>query len=192
MAISSKSKRLFLIDTQEIRKRVTEHLDQGPITPNYGGDVRTAIEILNEALATEIVCWLRYKNHYYMASGIHGPEVATEFLEHAEEERHHADQIAERIHQLGGNPNYNPEGLLSRSHSQYEEAETLVEMIVQDLVAERIAIESYREMVRYFGDNDPTTRRLLEEVLAKEEEHADDLSNLIANMETRERRAEAG
>lgn len=179
MANKSVPRRPYLADVQEIRRRVSEHLAQGAVTPNYGGDLKTAIELLNEALATEIVCWLRYKNHQYMATGLHAPAVAAEFMEHADEERMHSDQLAERIRQLGGKPEYNPEGLLTRSHSQYEEADGLIDMITEDLIAERIAIESYREMIRHFAENDPTTRRILEEILAKEEEHADDLANLI-------------
>jgi len=141
------------------------------------------IRLLNEALATEIVCVLRYKRHYFMATGIHAQAVAAEFLQHANDEQGHADQISARIVQLGGAPNYSPEGLLTRSHSEYVEGETLVDMIKEDLVAERVAIESYGEMVRYISDKDPTTRRLMENILAVEEEHADDLANLLATLD---------
>ena len=140
------------------------------------------IKLLNEALATEIVCVLRYKRHYFMASGIHAEGVAAEFLEHANDEQGHADQIAARIVQLGGEPNFNPDGLLTRSHAEYVEGETLVDMIKEDLVAERIAIDSYRDMINYFGNDDPTTRRLMESILAVEEEHADDLVNLLSEL----------
>jgi bacterioferritin len=140
------------------------------------------IRILNEALATEIVCVLRYKRHYHMASGINAQSVATEFLEHANEEQAHADQIASRIVQLGGEPNFSPEGLSKRSHPEYVEGENLLEMIREDLVAERIAIDSYSEMIRYVGDKDPTTRRMLEEILAVEEQHADDMKTLLEEL----------
>jgi bacterioferritin len=172
----------FLTDIQTIRKRAREHIDQGAITPGYKADRKVVIKLLNEALATEIVCVLRYKRHYYMASGIHSKSVAAEFLEHANEEQGHADLIAERITQLDGAPNFNPEGLLSRSHADYVEGDDLVDMIKEDLVAERIAIDSYREIVEYLGNNDSTTRRLMEEILAMEEEHAEDLSTLLDNL----------
>jgi len=149
--------------------------------------------VLNEALATEIICVLRYRRHYFMARGIHAGPVAAEFLEHATEEQAHADLIAERIVQLGGSPNFSPDGLLSRSHSEYVEGQTLVEMIREDLVAERVAIDSYTEMIRYIGDNDITTRRILEGILAVEEEHADDLVSFLVDIEkdwkTRDRTA---
>ena len=172
----------FLSDIKELRRRAREHIEQGAVTSAYRADIETVIRLLNEALATEIVCVLRYKRHYYMASGIHAQAVAEEFQEHAAEEQGHADQIAERITQLGGEPNLNPEGLLSRSHSEYVEGDGLISMIQEDLVAERIAIESYAEMVRYLGENDPTTRRMMEEILAKEEEHADDLRTLLERL----------
>src|SRR5206468_11970618 len=142
-------------------------------------DRKTVVKLLNEALATEIVCVLRYKRHYFMATGIHAEGVAAEFLEHANDEQGHADQIAQRIVQLGGAPDFNPEGLLTRSHAEYVEGETLTDMIKEDLVAERIAIDSYRDMVRYFGNDDPTSRRMIEGILAVEEEHADDLVSLL-------------
>jgi bacterioferritin len=152
---------------------------RGPITSDYRGDVNQAVDILNQALATEIVCVLRYKRHYYMSRGIYKDSVANEFLEHAQQEQEHADSIAERITQLGGAPNMNPDGLSTRSHSEYREGEGMLDMIRENLVAERVAIESYREMIRFFGDNDPTTRRMLEQILAVEEEHANDMVDLL-------------
>jgi len=175
-------KKPFLSDIQEIRRRARLHMEHGAVTDTYKGDLKTTIRVLNEALATEIVCVLRYKRHHYMASGIHAKAVAEEFLEHANEEQGHADKIAERIIQLNGEPNFNPDGLLMRSHSEYVEGQTLPEMIREDLVAERVAIDSYSEMIRYFGVNDPTTRRLMEEILAKEEEHAEDMRTLIERV----------
>ena len=155
----------------------------GAVTSGYTADRETVIRILNEVLATEIVCVLRYKRHYYMATGIHAQAVAQEFLEHANEEQGHADQIAERITQLGGAPDFNPEGMLTRSHSEYKEGETLVDMIKENLVAERIAIDSYAEIVRYLGDDDVTSRRMMEGILAMEEQHADDLAKLLATLD---------
>jgi len=172
----------FLTDIQTLRDRARQHMEQGPVTDSYRADRELVIKLLNEALATEIVCVLRYKRHYFMASGIHSQGVANEFLEHANEEQTHADQIAARIVQLGGEPNFSPEGLSSRSHAEYVEGETLIEMIQEDLVAERIAIDSYREMVNFLGNDDPTTRRLMEEILAVEEEHADDLLNILKEL----------
>jgi bacterioferritin len=173
----------FIRDIDELRRRARAHIENGAVTDGYKIDLETAIRVLNEALATEIVCVLRYKRHYYAAQGIHSEGVKAEFLEHATEEQRHADLIAERITQLGGEANFNPEGMLSRSHSQYVEAGSLVEMIKEDLIAERIAIESYTEIVRFFGDGDPTSRRLMEEILAKEEEHANDLADLLRRMD---------
>ena len=169
----------FLTDIKELRRRARSHIEQGAITAAYRGDRETVLRLLNEALATELVCVLRYKRHHYMASGIHAQAVAAEFLEHASEEQTHADLIAERINQLGGEPDLNPEGLLTRSHSEYVEGDDLVDMIKEDLVAERIAIDSYSEMIRYIAEDDPTTRRMLEGILATEEEHAEDLRILI-------------
>ena len=168
----------FISDIQTLRDRARQHIENGAVTETYAADLETVVRLLNEALATEIVCVLRYKRHYYMASGIHAQAVADEFLEHAGEEQEHADQIAQRITQLGGEPNFDPQGLRTRSHSEYVEGTTLLDMIREDLVAERIAIESYSEMVRYLGSKDPTTRRMLEGILAKEEEHAEDLRTL--------------
>ena len=169
----------FLSDIETLRSRARQHIEQGAVTAGYRAHRETVIKLLNEALATEIVCVLRYKRHYYMASGINAQSVAQEFLQHANEEQMHADQLAQRIVQLGGEPNFSPEGLSARSHSEYVEGDSLVEMIREDLVAERIAIDSYREMITYLGNDDPTTRRLMETILAMEEEHADDLVNLL-------------
>src|SRR5262245_1248233 len=174
--------RPFLTDIQTLRQRARKHIKQGAVTQGYRANRETVVRILNEALATEIVCVLRYKRHYFMASGIHAQSVAQEFLQHANEEQMHADQIAERIVQLGGAPNLSPEGLLSRSHAEYVEGGNLIEMIREDLVAERIAIDSYREMIAYLGTDDPTTRRMLEGILAMEEEHADDLVSLLEEL----------
>src|SRR5712671_6456009 len=172
----------FLSDIQKLRKRAREHIAQGAVTPGYHADRAVVLKLLNEALATEIICTLRYKRHYYMAKGIHAESVASEFTQHAQEEQQHADQIADRITQLGGAPDFSPDGLTSRSHAEYVEGDSLEEMIKEDLVAERIAIDSYREMIAYLGDEDPTSRRMMEEILAKEEEHADDLANLLEDL----------
>jgi bacterioferritin len=172
----------FLTDVKTLRQRARQHIEGGAVTAGYGGNTETAIKILNEALATEIVCVLRYKRHYFMAKGIHAGPVAEEFLEHAGEEQQHADLISERIVQLGGAPNLSPDGLLSRSHSEYVEGKDLVDMIKEDLVAERIAIDSYREIAAFFAPFDGTTRRMIEEIQAKEEEHADDLADLLKDL----------
>ncbi|HYG54805.1 MAG TPA: ferritin-like domain-containing protein [Burkholderiales bacterium] len=172
----------FLSDIQTIRKRAREHITAGAVTPGYSADRDTVVKLLNEALATEIVCVLRYKRHYFMAQGIHAEGVASEFLEHANDEQQHADQIAARITQLGGEPDFNPEGLTTRSHAEYVEGDTLEDMIKEDLVAERIAIDSYKEVIAYLGEKDPTSRRLMEEILAKEEEHADDLAGMLEGL----------
>ena len=172
----------FLSDIQELRRRARKHIEKGAVTENYKADIDTVLRVLNEALATEIVCVLRYKRHHYMARGLNAQSVADEFAEHATEEQTHADQIAERITQLGGEPNFNPEGLAMRSHSEYVEGKTLTDMIREDLVAERVAIESYSEIVRYLNENDPTSRRMMEEILAKEEEHADDMNTLLDKL----------
>ena len=171
-----------LTDINTMRERARKHIENGAVTEGYSADRDTVIKLLNEALATELVCVLRYKRHYFMANGIHADSVAAEFLEHANDEQGHADQIAARIVQLGGAPNFNPEGLLTRSHAEYVEGETLTDMIKEDLVAERIAIDSYRDMVRYFGNDDPTSRRMIEGILAVEEEHADDLVSLLGDL----------
>lgn len=172
----------FLTDIQTLRERARKHIENGAVTEGYTADRDTVVKLLNEALATELVCVLRYKRHYFMASGIHAEGVAAEFLEHANDEQGHADQIAQRIVQLKGEPDFNPEGLLMRSHAEYVEGTTLTDMIQEDLVAERIAIDSYREMITYFGNDDPTSRRMLEGILAVEEEHADDLVSLLEKM----------
>jgi len=172
----------FLTDIKEIRDRARKHMEKGAVTEGYKGDVQIAIRVLNEALATEIVCVLRYKRHQFMAHGLNATSVADEFAEHAAEEQSHADMIAQRITQLGGEPDFNPASLTSRSHSEYVEGKTLIDMIKEDLVAERIAIETYGEIIRHFGDNDPTSRRLMEEILAKEEEHAEDMRTLIERL----------
>ncbi|MDX1519244.1 MAG: ferritin-like domain-containing protein [Gammaproteobacteria bacterium] len=169
----------FFTDIKSLRDRARKHMKDGAVTQGYTADRDTVIKILNEALATELVCVLRYKRHYYMASGIAAEAVAAEFLEHANEEQSHADQIALRITQLGGEPDFSPQGLASRSHAEYVEGESLRDMIEEDLVAERIAIDSYREMINFLDTRDPTTRRMLEEILAVEEEHADDMAGLL-------------
>ena len=172
----------FLTDIRTLRKRARQHIENGAVTPGYQADRETVIRILNEALATEIVCVLRYKRHYFMATGINAQSIAQEFLQHANEEQMHADQIAQRIVQLGGAPNFSPEGLLTRSHAEYVEGDSLIDMIKEDLIAERIAIDSYREMIAYLGNDDTTTRRMLEGILAMEEEHAEDLSTLLEQL----------
>lgn len=172
----------FLTDIKTLRERARKHIENGAVTAGYQADRTTVIKLLNEALATELVCILRYKRHYYMATGINADTVAAEFLQHAVEEQGHADLIAARIVQLKGEPDFDPEGLATRSHAEYVEGDDLIDMIKEDLVAERIAIDSYGEMIRYLGDRDPTTRRMLEGILAMEEEHADDLSNMLEDM----------
>jgi bacterioferritin len=178
----NKAEKPFLSDIKALRKRAREHIERGAVTAGYRADLDTVIRLLNEALATEIVCVLRYKRHYFMATGINAQGIAQEFLQHANEEQAHADQIAQRIVQLGGEPNLSPEGMLTRSHAEYVEGESLVDMIREDLVAERIAIDSYREMIAYLGNDDSTTRRMLEGILAMEEEHADDLVGLLEDL----------
>ncbi len=173
----------FLSDIKTIRARARKHMEQGAVTEGYRGDREKIIELLNQALATEIVCILRYKNHYYLAAGINSEPVAAEFLEHANDEEEHADQISTRIVQLGGKPNWSPEGLQMRSHAEYVSGESLVQMIKENLVAERIAIDTYKEMIAYIGKDDPTSRRVLEDILAQEEEHADDLAGLLGDFE---------
>jgi bacterioferritin len=168
---------------QALRERARQHISEGAITPDYQLDREQSIRILNEALATELVCTLRYQFHYFMATGIHSQAVKEEFKEHAREEQEHVERIAERIKQLGGKPEMNPAMLTDLSHSEYREGNTLAEMIREDLIAERIAIESYREMIHYFGERDSTTRIMLEEILAKEEEHADELTDLLFAVE---------
>jgi bacterioferritin len=182
MKPAKEEQRPFVTDIQELRRRAREHMEQGAVTSGYKADRETVIRVLNEVLATELVCVLRYKRHYYMASGIHAQSVAQEFLEHANEEQSHAELAAERIVQLGGAPNLNPEGLATRSHSQYIDGTSLLEMIREDLVAERIAVESYNEIIRYLGDDDPTTRTMMEKIMANEEEHAEDMKTLLESI----------
>ena len=178
-AVASTAK---LTDIATLRQRARQNIEEGAVTTGYSADREAVIEMLNEALATELVCVLRYKRHYFMAKGIHADPVKAEFLEHAKEEMAHADRIAKRITELGGEPNFSPDGLSQRSHAEYVAGDTLHSMIKEDLIAERIAVESYREMIVYLADNDPTTQRMLKEILAMEEEHADDLASLLANM----------
>lgn len=173
----------FVMDVQKIRDDARKHMSDGPVTQTYGADRDTVLKLLNDALATEIVCTLRYKRHHFMAKGINSEAVAAEFAEHAAEEQDHADRFAERIVQLGGEPDFAPDSLKSRSHSEYQEGENLTDMIRENLVAERIAIDTYREIIRYLGDKDVTTRRIFEDVLAVEEEHADDMADLLDGRE---------
>jgi len=180
-------KQPFKSDLEKIRRRAREHMEDGAVTGAYRADKDQVIKVLNEVLATEIVCVLRYKNHYFMASGINSQPIADEFLVHANEEQGHADEVARRITQLGGVPNFNPEGLATRSHAQYVEGKTLESMIREDLVAERIAIETYSEIVRWLANNDPTTRSMIERILEVEEQHADDLATLLAEHQPVER-----
>jgi bacterioferritin len=172
----------FVSDIDAIRRRAREHIEKGPVTSGYKADVTRVCEVLNEALATELVCVLRYKRHYFTATGIHAQTVAAEFQQHATEEQQHADWLAERITQLGGSPNFNPVGLVERAHSEYDEKELLIDMIREDLIAERIAIDSYGEIIRWLGTDDPTTRILMENILKMEEEHADDLRNFLDTL----------
>lgn len=171
-----------LTDTKTLRLRARQHVEEGAVTTGYAADKEAVIQLLNEALATELVCVLRYKRHYFMAKGIHSESVKPEFLAHAKEEMAHADRIAKRITELGGEPNFSPDGLSERSHAEYMPGDTLVSMIKEDLIAERIAIESYREFVAYLANNDPTTQRMIKEILAVEEEHADEMASLLEGM----------
>jgi bacterioferritin len=172
----------FALDVETLRRNAREHIDQGPITEAYGADRERVISVLNEVLATELVCVLRYKRHYYMAEGVNSGSVAQEFLQHANEEQGHADAVAARIVQLQGEPDFNPATLVARSHAEYAPGRDLLDMVREDLVAERVAIASYQEIVRWLGDADPTTRRTIEDILAVEEEHADDLISLLRDM----------
>ncbi len=182
---AEKSKEPFLSDIKTLREKARQSIGKGAVTPNYGGDVKQTIEILQSVLATELVCVLRYTMHYIAATGISSEGVKAEFLEHAHEEQEHAMSVAERINQLGGKPDFNPDGLTSRSASQYGEGGDLVGMIKENLIAERIAVEHYRELIRYFGDNDPTTRVMIEKILEVEEEHANDMHDLLVAHEGR-------
>ncbi len=178
------SKKHHLTDVQTLRKQARQQIGDGAVTAGYAADVQRVIKLLNDALATELVCVLRYRRHYFMAQGIQSRSIADEFLVHANEEQGHADQIARRIVQLGGEPDFSPDSLSSRSHAEYVEGNSLVDMIKEDLVAERIAIDSYREMIQYLGDSDPTTRTMMEGILAVEEEHADELADLLQGRMT--------
>jgi bacterioferritin len=173
----------FLSDVEAIRRKAREHLSSGAVTNNYQGEIEQTVALLNHAVATEIVCILRYKYHAVVATGISSEAVKAEFAQHAKEEDEHLDLLTERINQLGGKPNMNPNGLLSRAASQYVEGENLVDMIKENLIAERVAIETYRDMIRHFADKDPTTRTLLERILAQEEEHANDMHDLLVDHE---------
>ncbi|MCR9262437.1 MAG: bacterioferritin [Pseudomonadaceae bacterium] len=177
----------FKSDIKSIRKHARQHVEAGAVTEGYKADRKAVVDMLNGALATELVCALRYKYHYFTAVGIHAQAAAEEFLEHAEQEQEHADALAARIVQLGGDPDFSPEGLKKRSHSEYAVATKLPDMIKENLIAERVAIDTYREMVAFLGDDDPTTRRMLEHILAVEEEHADDLAGLLASDQTNKR-----
>jgi bacterioferritin len=181
--MSKTASKPFLTDVLALRKRARTHIEAGAITKSYRGDVAQAIEILQAVLATEIVCVLRYTQHGVAAVGIDSESVKEEFFTHAREEQEHMMMVAERINQLGGDPNFNPEGLATRSASEYGSAETLVDMIKENLIAERIAVEHYTELIRFFEDNDPTTRVMLEGILAKEEEHASDMHDLLVAHE---------
>jgi len=172
----------FSTDVKKIRERARKHIEEGAVTEGYKANREQVTKVLNDVLATEIVCVLRYKRHYFMAEGISSDSVKAEFLQHANEEQQHADWVAERITQIGGEPNFNPEGLATRSHSEYKPGDSLTDMIKEDLVAERIAIESYSEIVRWLGNDDPTSRLLIEQILKMEEEHANDMLDLLAKM----------
>ncbi|MFF7105722.1 MULTISPECIES: ferritin-like domain-containing protein [Pseudomonas] len=171
-----------LTDVKTLRERARKHAENGAVTEGYQADREKILRLLNESLATELVCVLRYKRHYFMASGIKASVAAAEFLEHATQEAEHADKLAERIVQLGGEPDFNPDNLSKHSHAQYVEGKNLKEMVLEDLVAERIAIDSYREIIQFIGDSDPTTRRIFEDILAQEEEHADDMADLLQGL----------
>jgi bacterioferritin len=186
-AVPQQQPRTTLTDVKTLREQARRHIEEGAVTENYGANREKVIELLNEALATELVCVLRYRHDYFMARGIHSQAVAAEFLEHSNEEQAHADEIAERIVQLGGEPDFNPNAITGRSHAEYRVGKTLQEAIRENLVAERIAIDSYREMVQYIGDSDPTTRRMLEGILATEEDHADELADLLQQDQSRGR-----
>lgn len=171
-----------LTDVQTLRDRARKNIQEGAVTEGYSADRQTVLRLLNEALATELVCFLRYKRHYFMATGLKASIAAAEFLEHANQEMQHADQLAERIMQLGGEPDFNPRGLEERSRAEYVEGKTLKDMVTENLIAERIAIDSYREIITYLGNDDPTTRRIFEEILAQEEEHADDMADILDDL----------
>ena len=171
-----------LTDVATLRSRARQNVENGAVTEGYDADREEIIRLLNASLATELVCVLRYKRHYFMASGVKAQIAAEEFLEHATQEAEHADKLAERIVQLGGEPEFNPDLLSKNAHAQYVAGKTLKEMVYEDLVAERIAVDSYREIIQYIGDKDPTTRRIFEDILAQEEEHADDMADLLQGL----------
>lgn len=173
---------LTLSSIAELRQRARQSIDEGAVTPSYSANKEEVLRLLNEALATELVCTLRYRHHYFIAQGLAAEAIKQEFLQHAKEEQEHADQLAERIVQLGGDPNFNPQGLVDRSHAEYGTGQSLAEVLRDDLIAERVAIESYREMIQYMSSNDPTSRRLLESILAVEEEHAEEISSMLSNV----------
>ncbi|MCX4821205.1 ferritin-like domain-containing protein [Streptomyces sp. NBC_01142] len=181
----------FLTDIEQIRDRARKEMGKGPVTDAYGADLERVLQVLNEALATEIVCTLRYKRHYYTASGLYSEPVAAEFLEHAQQEQEHADKLAQRIVQLGGAPDFDPDTLTTRAHAEYDASSDLIDMIKEDLVAERVAITSYTEIIQWLGKDDPTTRRVFEDLLAQEEEHADDLRGLLERI-PQDRRSTTG
>jgi bacterioferritin len=182
MTHAPKTSTTTLSDIPTLRRRAREHVENGAVTPSYTADRETVLRLLNEALATELVCVLRYRRHFFMADGLQGQAVKDEFMTHSQEEQGHADELAQRIVQLDGAPNFDPKGLADRSHAEYVECATLEEMVLENLVAERVAIESYKEMIVYIGARDPTTGRLLESILAKEEEHADELSSMLRKV----------
>ena len=182
LMLSEMNMSVELTDVKTLRERARKHAEHGAVTEGYQADREKILRLLNESLATELVCVLRYKRHYFMASGIKASVAAAEFLEHATQEAEHADKLAERIVQLGGEPDFNPDNLSKHSHAQYVEGKNLKEMVLEDLVAERIAIDSYREIIQFIGDSDPTTRRIFEDILAQEEEHADDMSDLLQGL----------
>ena len=176
------TKKSSLTDVKTLRKQARQHIEEGAVTSGYSADRKAVLKMLNDALATEIVCVLRYRRHHFMATGIESKGIAEEFMLHSNEEQGHADLLAERIVQLGGEPDFSPDSLTGRSHAEYIEADTLVKMIKEDLIAERIAIDSYREMIQYLGDQDPTTRRMLESILAVEESHAEEMADLLGGL----------
>jgi bacterioferritin len=175
----------FVADMNAIKQRAREHMEKGAVTASYNGDATAAVKVLNEALATELVCVMRYKRHHYMAKGINSEPVAAEFLAHSQEEMGHAELIAKRIVQLGGAPDFNPATLTKRSHADYVEGDSLIDMVKENLIAERIAVDTYREMVRYFGTDDPTSRRIMEQILETEEEHAEDMATLLEKIDAK-------
>lgn len=173
----------FLTDIEELRRRARQDMDRGAITASYALDLKQAVDVLNKVLASELVCVLRYKRHFYMSQGLQAEPIAQEFLQHANDEQLHADQVALRITQLGGAPDFNPQGMLQRSVAEYNEGSSLIDMIQEDLVAERVVIQWYAEIASWFGESDPTSRRMMEDLLAKEEEHADDLADLLVDLD---------